>query len=337
MIIKKNISLRQYNTFNVNVKTNKLIIIENTEDISLCTNRISTDEKLLILGEGSNILFTKDFKGTILKSKIGGIKIIEKDKEHVYLKIGSGVIWDKLVEYTVKKGFGGIENLSGIPGTVGAAPIQNIGAYGAEFEEVFFKLEGFHLTEKKLKEYHHADCKFSYRSSIFKEELRNTFFITYVTIRLDLKPKLKTNYRAIKERLKQDNITDLDIKRIREIIIKIRKSKLPDPTVLGNAGSFFKNPIIDKKHFNLLSSKYKDLVYYELEKNKYKIPAGWLIEKAGLKGKKFGNVGVHQNQALVLVNLGNATGKEILELAEDIKKYIYNKFLITLETEVNII
>ncbi len=337
MKIKKNISLKKYNTFNINVKAEKLVLIDNVKDIQDNLSEVTKDNNLLIIGGGSNILFTKDFSGTIIKSNISGIEEVQKDNEHVYLKVGSGVVWDDLVQYAVNKGYGGIENLSLIPGTVGAAPIQNIGAYGVEFEEVFFRLEGIDLTTGELKEFHYNDCKFSYRNSIFKEEFKNKFFIINVTIKLQLKPKLIINYRALKERIKEINEKDLDIKKIRNLIMEIRKAKLPDPKIIGNAGSFFKNPIIEQEHFNLLSSKYKDLVYFKLEKGMYKIPAGWLIEKAGLKGKIFGNAGVHKNQALVLVNLGNATGQEMLELAEDIKKYIYNKFLISLEMEVNII
>ncbi len=337
MKTKNNLSLKKYNTFHVDAKAKKLVIIDDEKDITNNLSSITSSKEILILGGGSNILFTKDFEGTILKSNIQGIKAIEKDKEHIYLKVGSGVLWDDLVKYAVKKGYGGIENLSLIPGTVGAAPIQNIGAYGVEFDEVFFKLEGINLIDGSKKEYHHNDCGFGYRTSIFKEKFKNKFFITYVTIRLDLKPKLKTNYRAIKEKVETQTIRDLDIKKISEIIREIRISKLPDPNKLGNAGSFFKNPVIDKKHFNLLAAKYKDLVYFELQEGTYKIPAGWLIEKVGLKGKRFGNVAVHENQALVIVNLGNATGKEVFELAQDIKKYIHNKFLINLEMEVNII
>ncbi|MCP5063379.1 MAG: UDP-N-acetylmuramate dehydrogenase [Ignavibacteriae bacterium] len=337
MKIKNNISLKKLNTFGIDANAERLIVIEDESDLENSLSEITSSENILILGGGSNILFTKDFDGTILKSEIKGIKEINKEKEHIYLEVGSGVLWDDLVKYAVNKGYGGIENLSLIPGTVGAAPIQNIGAYGVEFDEVFYKLVGYNLNTCEQMTYYHPDCAFDYRSSIFKTEMKNEFLITKVTIKLSLKPKLKTSYRALQEKLKEGKQKELNIKKVSELVREIRESKLPNPEVIGNAGSFFKNPIIDRKHFGYLKEKFDDLVYFPLDNYMYKIPAGWLIEQAGLKGKVFGNVGVHKKQALVLVNYGEGTGQEILDLAVDIQNYVYEKFMIKLETEVNII
>lgn len=333
----ENYSLKKMNTFNVNVTAKRLFIINNEDEIRELIEKNKDSNDYLILGGGSNILFTKDFNGIVLKSQIYGINEIYKDKNFVNLEIGSGVIWDDLVSETVSKGYGGIENLSSIPGTVGAAPIQNIGAYGVELKEVFDHLEGVNLITGKKQIFYKDECEFGYRTSIFKTKMKNRFFITKVFLNLDRKPKLKISYRAIKEYIKEKKISNLNIQTVREIVIEIRKSKLPDPLILGNAGSFFKNPIIDKKLFLTLQSKFKDLVYFEIDKNQFKIPAGWLIEKAGLKGMRNGDVGVHKDQALVLVNYGNATGSEILLFSERIQKIIFDEFKIKLETEVNII
>lgn len=333
----ENYSLKKMNTFNVNVTAKRLFIINNEDEIRELIEKNKDSNDYLILGGGSNILFTKDFNGIVLKSQIYGINEIYKDKNFVNLEIGSGVIWDDLVSETVSKGYGGIENLSSIPGTVGAAPIQNIGAYGVELKEVFDHLEGVNLITGEKQIFYKDECEFGYRTSIFKTKMKNRFFITKVFLNLDRKPKLKISYRAIKEYIKEKKISNLNIQTVREIVIEIRKSKLPDPLILGNAGSFFKNPIIDKKLFLTLQSKFKDLVYFEIDKNKFKIPAGWLIEKAGLKGMRNGEVGVHKDQALVLVNYSNATGSEILLFSERIQKIIFDEFKIKLETEVNII
>lgn len=338
MEIIKNCSLKKLNTFGLDVKADSLVKFYSENDIYNYLNENKYDDaNSLILGGGSNILFSSDFNGIVFKSEILGIKEIKKNKDFVYLEIGSGVIWDDLVEYCVNKVYGGIENLSLIPGTVGAAPIQNIGAYGAEFEEVFVKLEGIDLQTSEKKVFYKTDCEFGYRDSIFKREMKNSFIITKVKIKLSLKPITKISYRAIKDFIKENRIDKVDIKTIREIVVFIRKSKLPDPNKIGNAGSFFKNPIIDKEHFAKLKSEYKDLVYFDIGEAKYKIPAGWLIEKAGYKGKRIGNVGVHAKQALVIVNYGKGTGSKIINLADEIKTKIFEKFNIILDTEVNIV
>ena len=340
MEIFENYSLKLFNTFGLDVKAEKFITLSSEKAVfDLLNGNELKDQKILILGGGSNILFNNNFNGIVIKSEIMGISEINKTDESISLEVGSGVVWDDLVQYCVNNGYGGIENLSFIPGTVGAAPIQNIGAYGTEFEEVFIELEGIDLNNKIKRKFTKDECDFGYRNSIFKKSYKNSFLITSVRIKLSTKPKLNLRYRAINDYLKQNKIakSELDVKKISEIVKIIRLSKLPDPSKIGNAGSFFKNPIIKYDRFLDLKEEYNDLVFFEIANKQFKIPAGWLIEKAELKGKRFGNVGVHKDQALVLVNYGNATGEEIVELSNKIKAKIYEKFNIILETEVNIV
>lgn len=340
MEIYSNYSLKKLNTFGLDVYTSKLVKIRNEKDIGEFINKFNTSkDDILILGGGSNLLFRNNFSGIILKTEIEGIKEIRKTNDSIVLEIGNGVIWDDLVEYCVSCGYGGIENLAYIPGTVGAAPIQNIGAYGVEFQDVFVSLEGIDFANGEKKEYLKQNCEFGYRESIFKSSLKNKFLITKVRIQLSTKPEINTSYRAVEEYIRKNDLNknSLSIKDIRDIITEIRKSKLPEPDELGNAGSFFKNPIITESDFNKLKKKNKDLVYFLIGKGKYKIPAAWLIEKIGYKGKRKGNVGVHTQQALVLVNYGNATGNEIVDFAYKIQSEILRKFNIHLETEVNIV
>lgn len=334
----ENYNLRDLNTFGLDVKTEKFLAVNSAEEIEEFnkTNKIDLSSTL-ILGSGSNILFKRDFNGLIIKPDIFGIKVIEKNESYVKLEVGSGVIWDDLVTYAVERNYGGIENLALIPGTVGAAPIQNIGAYGVEFEEVFLSLEAINLENLELEVFDKSRCNFGYRESIFKNELKNKYIITKVTIELNLEPKLNTSYRAFRDYLKNYKKSELTISDVSRIVKEIRNSKLPDPLEIGNAGSFFKNPIIDKKHFDDLKKSFKDLVYFEISPVEFKIPAGWLIEKSGLKGRRIRDVGVHDKQALVLVNYGNGTGEELVDLSEEIKALIYKKFNINLETEVNIV
>lgn len=336
MIIKENCSLKHLNTFGIDVNTEKLLIIENENDIYEGIKILKRFEQKLILGGGSNILFVKDFNGIIIKSEVKGIEKHKIENDKIYLKIGSGVIWDELVQYCVENGYGGLENLSLIPGTVGASPIQNIGAYGTELKNTFYKLDGINIESGKLVTFTNDQCQFGYRDSIFKNKLKNKIFILNVYLKLDLDPKIIGSHLVVWDSLSDEDKENNNIKKVREIVCSIRQSKLPDPNKIGNAGSFFKNPIVDRELLFDLEKKYGTILYYKTG-NKFKIPAGWLIEKAGLKGKKFGNVGVHKKQALVLVNYGKANGKEILDLANYIKDLIYDKFNINLETEVNIV
>lgn len=338
MKILENFSLKNYNTFHVDAKSNYFCEIVSANELQeLFSQQIFIKNKRLILGGGSNILFTSDFNGLVIKNSIPGIEEIQEDKEHVYVKAGAGVIWDDLVTYCVNKNFGGIENLSLIPGTVGAAPIQNIGAYGAELKDVFYSLEGVFLKENYIKEFSKKECYFGYRDSIFKSEYKDKFVITTVTLKLLKNPKINIEYSALREVVKNYKKEELTIGKISQIVKDIRNSKLADPAKFGNAGSFFKNPEIDKETLSRLESEFEDLISFKIDEDSFKIPAGWMIEKCGLKGFKNGNVGTYDNQALVIINYNNASGKEIYNFSEFVKEKVFAKFKIELEREVNII
>ena len=326
---KENYSLKSFNTFGIECQVEKYLRIDTLKDLE----QLSQNSPYFILGSGSNILFTKDVKGTILHNNLKGIEIVKETEEYVLVRSASGEIWHQLVLWAIENNFAGIENLSLIPGTVGAAPIQNIGAYGVELKDVFYCLEAFEFNRRKIITFHKEDCEFGYRESIFKRKYAGQFFICSVTLKLSKIPVFQIGYGDIKKTLGDKNI---NINNISNAVIEIRKSKLPDPNITGNAGSFFKNPTISTEQFNRLINIYPDIPSYPLDENSIKIPAGWLIDKAGWKGKKIGNAGVHEKQALVLVNLGKAKGNEIVELSRNIQKDIYLKFGIHLEPEVNI-
>jgi UDP-N-acetylmuramate dehydrogenase len=281
------------------------------------------------------MLFTNDFNGVILHSKIEGIKIIKETNSEVILKVGSGIVWDDLVDYCVKKNWGGIENLSNIPGCVGAAPVQNIGAYGVEAKDSILEVEAYDIESKETIKFNNNDCEFGYRKSIFKRKEFYDIFITHVTFQLSKNPKLITKYGNISKELK--NFEEQNIQTLRAAIIKIRGSKLPSTDEIGNAGSFFKNPIIDRGFYDAISKKHPEMPSFDLDANLVKIPAAWLIEHAGLKGYSNANVGTFENQPLVIINRGNAKGKEIVDFSEEIKQKVYDKFSIQLEAEVCII
>ena len=338
MNIQKNYSLKDLNTFGIDVKAQLFSEIKSEGQLQLIlTDRNFKEISKFILGGGSNILFTQDFPGLVVKNSITGVEIIQEDKESILIKAGAGEIWHDLVLFCVKKNFGGIENLSLIPGTVGAAPMQNIGAYGQELKDVFEYLEGYFIDSGEKKTFTKDQCRFGYRDSIFKRELKDKFVITSVVLRLSKSPVLKIDYGTVREELEKLNLNRITIKNVSDVICKIRQSKLPDPKQIGNAGSFFKNPEIDAKRFSGLKKKFPEIPGYEIGVNTIKIPAAWLIEKCGWKGKKVGNTGSHSRQALVLVNYGNATGSEILSLANGIKSSIKDRFGIILEEEINII
>jgi UDP-N-acetylmuramate dehydrogenase len=290
-----------------------------------------------ILGGGSNILFCQDYNGLILKNSILGIDIDAEDEKHVYIKTGAGEEWHHLVLFAVNNGYAGIENMSLIPGSVGAGPIQNIGAYGVELKDVLVEVEAIEIETGHLRRFTNEDCKFGYRNSIFKGEGKGKYIITSTTIRLNKQPVLNTKYGAIEEEIKRMGVNEINIKAISDAVINIRQSKLPDPAKTGNAGSFFKNPEISKEQFDNLKERFPTIIAFDTLDGNKKLAAGWLIEQCGWKGKRIGDAGVHPNQALVLVNYGNATGNEILTLANDILKSVFEKFGVELETEVNII
>jgi UDP-N-acetylmuramate dehydrogenase len=337
MKIQKNISLKKFNTFGIDVNAREFVIVKTHQDLlDLISPRVLTKEKFLILGGGSNVLFTKDFDGLIIKIEISGIELINEDDKHIWVRAGAGIIWHDFVLYSIEKGWCGLENLSLIPGTVGASPIQNIGAYGVEVKDVIEEVGGIDLSSKTIKTIKSADCHFEYRSSIFMTTLKNKFLITDVVFRLREHPELHIEYGAIKDELKKENIQQPSIKDISNAVINIRRSKLPDPAIIGNAGSFFKNPVVSQNKLSELKSAYPSIVSYPFGEQ-FKLAAGWLIEQAGWKGHRENNVGCHEMQALVLVNYGAAPGAEILSLAHKIQDSIKQKFGVDLEMEVNVV
>lgn len=335
MNVQQNISLKPYNTFGIDVKANRFIEI--TDKLQLKAVLEKNSLPLLILGGGSNLLLTKDFEGLVIKNNIKGIDILEEDNQSIILKVGAGENWHQFVMYCIEKGYCGIENLSLIPGNVGASPMQNIGAYGVEVKDVITKVEAISLTDFSVKEFENQDCEFGYRTSIFKTTEKGEYFITAVTFNLSKTPNLNTSYGAIEGELNERGISNPTIKDVSDAVIAIRQSKLPDPLEIGNSGSFFKNPVVKESVKNKILENFEDAPHYPQADGTYKMAAGWLIEQCGWKGKRIGDYGVHDKQALVLVNHGGAKGSDIYQLSEDIIQSVQQKFNITLEREVNII
>jgi UDP-N-acetylmuramate dehydrogenase len=336
MKIYRNKSLKSYNTFGLNYKVGTLIHVTSEEEaISFFNGKVSWQRPLLIIGGGSNLLFTSDFKGTILYPEITGINIEETSRDHIIISAGAGVNWDDLVEWTVERGFGGLENLSLIPGLVGATPVQNIGAYGAEVKDSILKVNTISIKDGTFKVFNNNECEFGYRNSIFKTRKKGKHLITRVYYRLTINPLLNLNYGSLQEEISK--LGEASLKNVRQAVINIRSSKLPDPEITGNAGSFFKNPVISVCVAERLKQSFPMIPVYEDQAGSVKIAAGWLIDKCGWKGKKIGDAGVHDKQALVIVNYGKATGKEIYDLSEEIKKSVLEKFDIELEREVEVI
>ena len=334
--LHENYSLKPYNTFGIEAKANYFFEFDTIDEIQSFLNINPLDNIIFhILGGGSNILFTGDYEGIIIHPNIKGIEIVEENDDSVLVKVGANEDWDQFVDWAVTNAYGGIENLSNIPGVVGAVPVQNIGAYGVEASQVVEKLDAISIESNKQVEFQNFHCEFDYRDSVFKKEYKNLFIITYVYFRLNKKPEFNLEYGAINKEL--ENYDEVNLKNIREVIIKIRESKLPDPEVIGNAGSFFKNPIVETRFAEKLIAKYPDCPNYEVDNSNTKLAAGWLIEQCGWKGKHVGQAGVHKDQALVLVNLGDAKGSEVLQLANDIKKSVLLKYGVLLELEVNAI
>jgi len=338
MEILKDYSLKSLNTFGLNVDAKYFTKVASLVGIREIAEFIEIKKlPYLFIGGGSNILFTKDFNGLVIKIDLRGIEIIDEDAQHVFVKAASGENWDEFVRYCVNHNYGGIENLSLIPGSVGASPIQNIGAYSVEMKDFFYEVEFYDLTDDSVKNFKKGDCHFGYRSSIFKNELKGKVVILSVTFRLNKKPFFKTDYGVIKDELKKLGVKELTAKAIREAVINIRRRKLPDTDIIGNAGSFYKNPVVTAEKHNEIKSAFPSLVSFPQSDGTYKLAAGWLIEQCGWKGKRVRDAGVHDKQALVLVNYGNATGEDILELSEKIKSSVYEKFGVELEREVNVV
>ena len=338
MQVKENFSLKKYNTFGIDVSTRYFIELTSDSEIEnfIKENPYKT-LPVLILGGGSNILFTKNFDGIILKIETKGIEIIREDDEFVFVKSKAGELWNDLVNFCVEKNFGGLENLALIPGCVGASPIQNIGAYGSEMKDIFFELEAIDILNGQRKIFSKQECRLAYRNSVFKNELKGKYIILSVTFRLQKKPILNISYSALSKELQKLNLDKPTVAAVRDTVCKIRESKLPDPEIIGNAGSFFKNPSVTVDKYKELKTKFPEIVAYLTEDGNYKLAAGWMIDQCSWKGKRKGNAGVHEKQALVLVNLGNATGNEILDLAREVRASVKNMFDVDIEFEVNII
>lgn len=338
MLIDTDYPIKNLNTFHIDAKAKYYVEVNQESDLaSLFAEEAFTTNKKLFLGEGSNVLFSGDFDGIVLKINLKGISIAEETDSEVIVEAAAGEKWDSLVSFCVEKGFYGIENLSGIPGTVGAAPIQNIGAYGVELKDVFYSLDGHFADSMKKGFFELADCNFGYRYSVFKERFKSNFIVTKVRLKLSKIHALHLNYRDLKEIFKNDAVENIKLKDVRESILGIRQNKLPDPLEFGNAGSFFKNPEISNKRLKELREKFPDIVHFNVDSTTVKVPAAWLIEKSGMKGYRLGQVATHAKQPLVIINLGSAKGSEIMEFAEFVQKKVQQKFQIDLIPEVNIV
>jgi UDP-N-acetylmuramate dehydrogenase len=338
MTVQNNVSLRPYNTFGIDATAKYFAEVSSIEQLQdILQNPEYQNIERLILGGGSNLLLTRDFEGVVIKIAIKGIEKLKEDDENIWLKVGAGEVWHDLVMYCVSHNYAGVENLSLIPGTVGAAPMQNIGAYGVEIKEVFESLEAIEIKTGKSRIFTKEECQFGYRESVFKHEVKGEYVIVTVNFKLSKTPVYHVEYGAIKDTLAEMGINDLSIKAISDAVISIRQSKLPNPAEIGNAGSFFKNPEIPKAQFDLLKEQFPTIPSYPVNEQTVKVPAGWLIEQAGWKGQRFGNIGVHAKQALVLVNFGGGHGNEIKELSQKIQDSIKEKFGIQLHAEVNFV
>ena len=334
-MIRKNISLKKYNSFNIDVNAKEFVEVNSKDELIEIANK-TKDKNVLYLGGGSNILFTRDFDGIVIHLNIKGVQFEKTNSDETVVQANAGENWNNFVEFCIKNNLGGIENLSMIPGNVGSAPVQNIGAYGVELKDVFLTCEVFNKNDFSIKTYNLKDCKFEYRNSIFKENKN----LIILSVRLKLKNrnhKINSTYGGINDELKKLKISKPTIKDISNVVCSIRKRKLPDPKKIGNAGSFFKNPVVKKDKLEWIKKYFNDVPSYKLDDKNYKIPAAWLIESAGLKGKELDGFGIHKTQPLVLVNYGGAKGEDIYKLSLSIKEIIFKIFKIELETEVNII
>ena len=337
-MIRENVSLKAFNTFGIEAKADYFASFSSLEELKdLLQSEVAQSSGILVLGGGSNILLTSDFNGLVLRNELKGIHITKTVGDDVFVNAMAGEVWHDFVMFTIDHELGGIENLSLIPGSVGAAPMQNIGAYGVEIKDVFHELKAINRKTLEVETFKATDCQFGYRESVFKRALKDQYIIVSVTLKLSGNSIVNTSYGAIENELAAAGISNPTIRDVSDAVIKIRQSKLPDPAEIGNSGSFFKNPVISSEKFTKLKSKFPDIANYPLPNGDVKIAAGWLIDQAGWKGKTLDNYGVHKNQALVLVNYGGANGKDIYQLSEDILKSIKDIYDIDLEREVNII
>ncbi len=330
------VSLYHRNTFKMDVSASILIDYDTVDELKEVVASYYPSHRLLHIGGGSNLLFLRDFQGVILHSRIQDCEVVNTDDDHVWIRVGSGVVWDDFVAYCVKQGWGGVENLSHIPGEVGACAIQNIGAYGVEAKDVIEKVETIELATLNERSFGVDECDYGYRTSIFKRALKGQYVVTHVTFCLDKVPQFRLEYGNVKAELERRG-EEITVQAVRQVIVDIRNSKLPNPEVLGNGGSFFMNPVIDRAHFNRLHVAYPAIPYYEVDAERVKIPAAWLIDQCGWKGRSMGRAAVHDKQPLVLVNTGGATGDEIWTLAETVQHAVAEKFGINIHPEVIVI
>jgi UDP-N-acetylmuramate dehydrogenase len=337
MEIKKNFSLKNYNSFGIEALANQFIAVQTLSELNTVLSENLSRQKF-ILGGGSNMLLTQDIDALVIHIDLKGKKIIKEDADYAWVECQAGENWHEFVLWTINQNFGGLENMSLIPGNVGTTPVQNIGAYGAEIKDSMVSCDTIAIKNQTIKTFTNEECHFGYRESIFKNEVKDQYIITSVVFKLTkCNHKINTSYGDILGELKNNNITNPTLKDVSNAVIAIRQSKLPDPKVLGNSGSFFKNPILLKSDFQKIHLQFPEMKYYEVSETEVKVPAGWLIEQAGFKGKRYGDAGIHKNQALVLVNYGNATGQEILAVSRNIQDTIFNTFGIHIEAEVNVI
>lgn len=337
ILIQENVSLKAFNTFGLEARAKHFCEFQTIEELTETLKHKLPDQEFLILGGGSNMLLTQDFEGLVLKNGLKGISLIKEDDDHIWVKAMAGENWHQFVLHCIEQGWAGVENLSLIPGTVGAAPMQNIGAYGVEIKDVFESLEAVEVATVTVQTFDNTTCAFGYRESIFKKEAKGKYVIASVIFKLSKTPQFNTSYGAIQDTLKAMGVEVLSLKAVSDAVISIRQSKLPDPAEIGNAGSFFKNPTIDKVDYEGLKAEFESIPGYEQPGNRIKVPAAWLIEQAGWKGKTFGEIGVHKNQPLVLVNYGEGKGSDIKDLAFEIQASVASKFGIELTPEVNIV
>ncbi len=335
--IHTNFSLKNYNTFGIEAKAQQFVAVTSVAEL-ISVLKQHQDEKKFILGGGSNMLLTQDIDALVIHVDLKGKKVLQENEDYVWVECQAGENWHEFVLWTLAQNYGGLENMSLIPGNVGTTPVQNIGAYGAEIKDTMTSCEAIKIDTFETKNFSNADCHFGYRESIFKQDVKDQYIITSVVFQLSKRNhKINTAYGDIQSELAKKGIENPTIQDVSNAVIAIRQSKLPDPKVLGNSGSFFKNPILLKSDFEKIHVQFPDMKYYDVSETEVKVPAGWLIEQAGFKGKRFGDAGIHKNQALVLVNYGNATGQEILAVSKDVQKTIYEKFGIQIEAEVNVI
>lgn len=337
MQIQSNFSLKSFNTFGIEAKAKSFVAVHSLEDLKTVLAEHAAEPKF-ILGGGSNMLLTQDIEALVIHIDLKGKRIVKEDDDFVWVESMAGENWHEFVLWTIDQNFGGLENMSLIPGNVGTTPVQNIGAYGTEIKDTFVSCDAMKIDDQTLRTFSKEDCRFGYRESIFKQEAKDQYIITSVVFKLTKRNhNLNTSYGDITKELALQNVTVPTLKDISNAVIAIRQSKLPDPKVLGNSGSFFKNPVISRSHFEKVQAQFPEIKFFEVSPTEVKVPAGWLIEQAGYKGFRKGDAGVHKNQALVLVNYGSATGQEILALSREVQQAVFDKYSIAIEAEVNVI